>query len=121
MNEILKILKSGAQREKLGVVADLFGIAGISIAAIVGGLLAIGKGVKTINLIVAIAYSLCCFGGLVIALAISLIFINFIKERFKLNPRLQQLFIIATWAFLIAALLIASIFYYEVISSFQIY
>lgn len=70
MNEFIKTFKSSSPREKLGILADLFGIAGISLAAIVGGLLSINKSVDTPNLVFAIAYSLMCFGGVIIALVI---------------------------------------------------
>lgn len=121
MIEILSTFKNSNSREKLGILADVFGIVGVSLAAIVGGLLSIKTSIDTPNLVVAIAYSLMCLGASIIAFAIFLVITGLIKERFPFNPLIRSASIMALWLFLIAAFLVASLYYYEIVSSFRVF
>jgi len=120
MKTIFIALKSGNAKDRLSIIADLTSIAGVSLAAILGGLLSLGNDIDVASLVAVIFVSLICLSGLLIALAISITASSFLWRILSSNPVTRFLLIFALWSSLLALFLLAAFYYQGLISSYQI-
>lgn len=111
MNDIISTIKNGSSRDRLAVIADIFGIGGISFAAVVGGLASLPSTVRVPDLVGMICYSLLFLALALCSMALFAIIAQWMWNRFAPRPFLRTMAVSAsTCTFL--AIFIASAFHY---------
>lgn len=120
MNDIISTLKSGAARERLAVIADIFGIGGISLAAVVGGLMALPTSIRVPELVGAVVYSLLCLALALCGVAFVIVAVQWMWSRFASHPLVRNMVVAAAISVTLALFITAAFAYSMVMGSFRI-
>lgn len=117
MQSVVEVLRKGSGRDRLAVIADILSIFGVSIAAVVGGLLTLATELYVENIIAVAGFSL-------LSLALStLILVGFLAVSGWLSRRCSYagLFQFALWACCAALFVFAILAWYGYVRSFHYY
>jgi hypothetical protein len=123
MQTIFQTLRSGNARDRLAVIADITTSVGVSVASIVGGLLALTGTTSLASyeiyaVVTAIIFSLFCLAIAVIIWAGFLILLAYISGLQFKTPHVRSLLYFSLWLVISALTLIASLYYLSMISQF---
>jgi hypothetical protein len=123
MQTIFQTLRSGNARDRLAVIADITTIVGVSVASIVGGLLALAGTTSLASyeiyaVVTAIIFSLFCLAIAVIVWAGFLILLAYLSGLQFKTPHVRSLLYFSLWLVISALTLIASLYYLSMISQF---
>lgn len=113
MQSIIEVLRFGSGRDRLAVVADILSIFGVSIAAVVGGVLTLSTTLSVGNVIAAAAISLVSLAGITLVLIVFFAASGWVSR----NSSYARLLRLALWATFAALLLFAIFAWYEFMSS----
>jgi hypothetical protein len=120
MQTIFQTLRSGNSRDRLAVIADITTIVGVSVASIVGGLLALAGTTSLASyeiyaVVTAIIFSLFCLAIAVIVWAGFLILLAYLSGLQFKTPHVRSLLYFSLWLVISALTLIASVYYLSMI------
>ncbi|MEQ9886461.1 hypothetical protein [Pectobacterium zantedeschiae] len=124
MKIILETLTKGNAKEKLSVIADLTTIAGISIATVTAGLLALVARTDKIdvgNLLGVVIISLLALAGVCCFIAVFIWVVTKISKPWGAPRGVQFLVTCAIWIFFICMFLLSISIFYDFISSIRIF
>lgn len=115
MQSIIQVLREGCGRDRLAVVADILSILGVSLAAVVGGVLTLTTTLNVSNLFAAVIISLLSLAGSAVVL------VGFLAISGWLSRKTHNVWLLqfALWATFAALFLLAIFAWYEMISSFR--
>jgi len=117
MQSVIDTLKSGNSRERLAVVADILSILGVSLAAVVGGILTLSTSLRVANVIGAAISSLLSLAGAALVLVACLATSAWLSRKFAFNPLFRSLVHFSLWAVFASLFLLAAFIAYEFFSS----
>ena len=115
------MFRHASAREKLGVVADVLSVLGVSIATVTGGALVLAGDIYVENLVAAVVFSL-LYLATAFVLAVGVIAASvWLRNRFgEQNPLYNNLLQTALWLVVASAVILAALLAYELLSSVQI-
>ncbi|WP_152606707.1 hypothetical protein [Aquabacterium sp. NJ1] len=119
MQSILSALKTGDAKTRLGIVADVVSILGVSLATVIGGSFAIAGSLDVLNILGTAIIALLCLAGACAVILLYLAGSNLIQEKFATQPAAKTLLSIALWSTFAALVLASSFISYEILSSMQ--
>lgn len=117
MQSIISALRTGDARARLGIIADVLSILGISFATVIGGSFAISGSLNVANILGTAIIALLGLAGASLVILLYLTGSNWIRERYATRPAARVLLSVALWSTFLALVLTASFVSYEFISS----
>ena len=117
MQSIASALKTGDAKTRLGIVADIVSILGVSLATVIGGSFAIAGSLDVPNILGTTIIALLCLAGACLVILLYLAGSNWIQEKFATKPSAKVLLSIALWSTFLALVLASSFVSYEFLSS----
>jgi Na+/serine symporter len=117
MQSILSALKTGDAKTRLGIIADIVSILGVSVATVIGGSFALSGSPNVENILGTAIIALLGLTASSIVLILYLTSSSWIQVKFSAKSTIKNLLLLALWSTFLALILVASFVSYEYISS----
>jgi hypothetical protein len=117
MQSIFDTLKTGTGKERLGLVADIVSILGVSFATVLGGAFALGSKLDVENTMGVLIGGLLSLAGASVVFALFLAASLWLGLHLPENSLIRRLILIALWFTFGALFLYAAYFAYAVLTS----
>jgi hypothetical protein len=111
MNDIITTIKTGSPRERLAVIADIFGIGGISFVAVIGALASLPVSIRPLDLMQVVCYSLLFLALALLSLVAFYLVAQWICNQYASRPIIRKM-LVASAASTFLAIFVGSSFVY---------
>jgi hypothetical protein len=118
MNTIFSALRDGTAKDRLAIVADLAGVVGVSVAAVVGLIVTSADTARMLTFVGNLFYTLIAVALLSVALAIAINATQHLNERYKSSSAVRILMFVCLWSSWAAFVLFSGLYYAKLIKMF---